>query len=153
MERSHSLVPVGWLLLPASAPASLPERLLALLTFLITHLLACLPFPPHRAKQEAGHPCKHFTSQSTFVCVYTYTHTHRLGRVADHFYTTVDKPKFLKHDVSLNGSLNATREEEAKWSRHMEGRVWAKCYSSAFGQADLVWGLRCVMVRKAVTLW
>lgn len=76
MARTHSLAPVGWLLLPASASASLPERLLALLTFLITHLLACLPFPPHRAKQEAGYPCKHFTSQSTFVCVYTYTHTH-----------------------------------------------------------------------------
>ena len=53
----------------------------------------------------------------------TYTHTQRLGRVADHFYSSVDKPKFLKHDVSLNGSLNATREEEGKWSWHMEGQV------------------------------
>lgn len=64
-----------------------------------------------------------YITEHLCMCVHVYTHTHRLGRVADHFYTTVDKPKFLKHDVSLNGSLNATREEEAKWSRHMEGQV------------------------------
>lgn len=64
-----------------------------------------------------------YITEHLCMCVHVYTHTHRLGRAADHFYTTVDKPKFLKHDVSLNESLNATREEEAKWSRHMEGQV------------------------------
>ena len=56
------------------------------------------------------------------VCVHTHTdtHTHTLGRLADHFYTTVNKPKSLKHDVSLNGSLNDTREGEEWWSRHTE---------------------------------
>ena len=81
MARTHSLVPVDWLLLPASASASPPERLLALLTFLIIHLLGCLPFPPHRAQQEAGHPCKHITPQSTplYVCTHTHTQTGKIS--------------------------------------------------------------------------
>lgn len=48
------------------------------------------------------------------ACEHTHAYIHTLGRLADYFYTFVNKTKSLKGGVTSNGSLNDTREKEER---------------------------------------